>query len=45
MDKDFEVHTGTNSAAVEDAAGHEAILADFVDAMLNDRHPAVSPPI
>lgn len=40
-DKDFEVHSGANSAAVEDTAGHEAILTDFADAVRNDRDPAV----
>lgn len=40
--KDFEVHSGAASAAVEDTAGHEAILADFADAARNDREPSVA---
>ena len=37
----FVVHSGSNSAAVADTAGHEAILADFVDAVRQGREPAV----
>jgi len=40
-DKEFEIHSGANSAAVEDTAGHEAILADFAEAARNDGEPAV----
>lgn len=40
-DKEFEVHSGANSAAVEDTAGHEAILMDFANAARNDDEPAV----
>ncbi len=39
--KDFEVHSGAASAAVEDTAGHEAILQDFAAAVREDREPAV----
>lgn len=37
----FEVHSGSNTAAVTDTAGHEAILRDFVVAVREDRDPAV----
>jgi len=40
-DQDFEVHSGADSAAVEDTAGHEAILKDFAEAVRTDREPAV----
>jgi len=40
-DKEFEVHSGANTAAVADTAGHEAILADFAEAVRTDREPAV----
>ena len=39
--KDFEVHSGADSAAVEDTAGHEAILQDFAEAVREGRDPAV----
>lgn len=38
---DFEVHSGSDSAAVTDTAGHEAILEDFVEAVRAGRPPAV----
>ena len=37
----FEVHSGSDSAAVTDTAGHEAILTDFVNAVQTGRPPAV----
>ncbi len=37
----FKVHSGSASAAVADTAGHEAILRDFVEAVREDREPAV----
>jgi predicted dehydrogenase len=37
----FEVHSGSNSAAVADTAGHEAILRDFIEAVRTGREPAV----
>lgn len=37
----FEVHSGSNTAAVTDTAGHEAILRDFVEAVRENREPAV----
>lgn len=40
-DPDFEVHSGSDSAAVTDTAGHEAILQDFIDAVEDGRPPAV----
>ncbi len=40
-DEDFEVHSGSDSAAVTDTAGHEAILRDFVEAARTGRPPAV----
>ncbi len=42
-DKGFKVHDGATSATVADTAGHEAILADFVDAVRNHRTPAIPP--
>ncbi len=39
--KEFQVHSGANSAAVEDTAGHEAILRDFAEAARENREPAV----
>ena len=39
--KEFEVHSGADSAAVEDTAGHEAILQDFAAAVRENRDPAV----
>lgn len=39
--EDFEVHSGSDSAAVTDTAGHEAILADFVAACREGRPPIV----
>lgn len=38
---DFEVHSGSDSAAVADTAGHEAILKDFAEAVSSGRPPAV----
>lgn len=38
----FEVHSGSNTAAVTDTAGHEAIIRDFVGAVRENREPAVS---
>ena len=35
------IHSGA-SMAVTDTAGHEAIIRDFIDAVRNDRDPAVS---
>jgi predicted dehydrogenase len=40
-EKEFTVHSGSDSAAVADTAGHEAILRDFVDAVREDREPSV----
>jgi predicted dehydrogenase len=40
---DFDVHDGATSAAVSDTAGHEAIIRDFVQAVREDRDPAVPP--
>jgi len=39
--KDFAVHSGASTAAVEDTAGHEAIVTDFAEAVRQDRPPAV----
>ena len=39
--KEFEVHSGADSAAVEDTAGHEAILQDFAASVHEGREPAV----
>ena len=39
--EDFEIHSGSASAAVTDTSGHEAILADFVQACRGNRPPAV----
>ncbi|MGK0185503.1 MAG: UDP-N-acetyl-2-amino-2-deoxyglucuronate dehydrogenase [Verrucomicrobiales bacterium] len=39
---DFEIHDGAESAAVTDTAGHEAIIADFVDAIREQRPPCVT---
>ena len=39
---DFKVHSGAASASVSDTAGHEAIIRDFVDAVREDRAPAVT---
>jgi predicted dehydrogenase len=38
---DSVIHSGA-SVAVTDTAGHEAILQDFVDAIRDDREPAVN---
>ena len=38
---DFEVHSGADSAAVDDTAGHEAILSDFAESVRENRAPAV----
>ncbi len=40
-DLGFEVHDGAASATVSDTAGHEAILADFADALRHGRQPAI----
>ena len=40
-DQSFEVHDGAASATVSDTAGHEAILADFADALRHDRDPLI----
>jgi predicted dehydrogenase len=40
--KDTVIHDGATSAAVTDTAGHEALLADFVEAVREDRDPAVT---
>ncbi len=39
---DFEVHSGAGSATVEETAGHEAIIRDFVQAVREDREPVVN---
>ena len=39
---EFKVHSGAASASVSDTAEHEAILKDFIDAVQEDREPAVS---
>ena len=39
-----EIHDGATSASVEDTAGHEAIIADFIAACREGREPAVSGP-
>jgi predicted dehydrogenase len=36
------IHSGAASAAVTDTSGHEAILADFIAAIREDREPAVT---
>jgi UDP-N-acetyl-2-amino-2-deoxyglucuronate dehydrogenase len=36
------IHSGAASAAVADTSGHEAILADFIAAVRQDREPAVT---
>ncbi len=36
------IHSGAASAAVADTSGHEAILADFIAAIREDREPAVT---
>jgi UDP-N-acetyl-2-amino-2-deoxyglucuronate dehydrogenase len=36
------IHSGAGSAAVTDTSGHEAILADFIAAIREDREPAVT---
>lgn len=41
VDRSFEVHDGATSATVADTAGHEAIIADFVEAVRTGREPAV----
>ena len=40
-DANFEVHSGSDSAAVTDTAGHEAILSDFAQAVRDGRPPAI----
>ena len=39
---DFEIHSGSDSAAVTDTSGHEAILSDFIESCRDGRlspHP------
>ena len=36
------IHSGAGSAAVTDTSGHEALLADFISAIREDREPAVA---
>ncbi len=36
------IHSGAGSATVADTSGHEAILADFIAAIQEDREPAVT---
>lgn len=36
------LHSGAASAAVTDTSGHEAIIVDFIDAIREDREPAIS---
>jgi len=36
------IHSGASSAAVADTSGHEAILADFIGAIREDREAAVT---
>jgi predicted dehydrogenase len=38
----MRVHNGATSVAVEDTQAHEAILADFIRAVREDREPAVT---
>ena len=38
----MHIHSGAGSAQVSDTDGHEAIIKDFIDAVHNDRDPAVS---
>lgn len=38
----MHIHNGADSAKVSDTDGHEAIIKDFIDAVRNDRDPAVS---
>ncbi len=42
-DAEFKVHSGSDSAAVTDTAGHEAILRDFVEAVRQQRPPMIPP--
>jgi predicted dehydrogenase len=37
----FTVHSGADSAAVADTAGHEAVLRDFIEAVRQDRPPSI----
>jgi predicted dehydrogenase len=39
---DAKIHDGASSASVSDTAGHEAIIADFVQAVRDDRDPIVA---
>ncbi len=39
--EDFGIHSGSDSAEVADTSGHEAILADFIQAALDGHPPAV----
>jgi len=41
LTKSAKLHDGRNTAAVENTVGHEAILADFAEAVRVDRDPAV----
>ncbi len=36
------VHSGAANAAVSDTAGHEAVITDFVEAVRQDRPPAIT---
>ena len=38
----MHIHSGAGSAQVSDTDGHEAIIKDLIDAVHNDRDPAVS---
>ncbi len=39
--KPGEMHDASSSAAVSDSSGHESVVRDFVDAVREDRDPAV----
>lgn len=38
----LRLHSGAGSAAVNNTAGHEAVISDFIEAVRLDREPAVS---
>jgi len=40
--QDVKIHSGAQSASVADTSGHEAIISDFVQAVRENREPAVS---
>ena len=42
VSSEMHIHSGAGSAKVSDTDGHEAIIKDFIDAVRNDREPAVS---